>query len=64
MWVGSQGPLSGVMTLPDEARKMGASPYWIAHVQVQDVDATVAQTKKLGGRVYKGKRPVNTVWPS
>src|SRR5262245_66151099 len=53
MWVGSQGPLGGVMALPDEAAKMGTPPNWMAHVEVQDVDATAALAKKLGGRVYK-----------
>jgi predicted enzyme related to lactoylglutathione lyase len=53
MWVGSQGPLGGVMKLPEEAEKMGAPPHWEAHVEVDDVDATTAQVKKLGGKVYK-----------
>ena len=30
MWVGSQGPLGGVMKLPDEAAKMGTPPNWSA----------------------------------
>lgn len=52
MWVGSQGPLGGVMTLPENAVEMGAPPHWMGHVQVDDVDATAALTKKLGGKVY------------
>jgi predicted enzyme related to lactoylglutathione lyase len=51
MFVGSQGPLGGTAKLPEEARKTGASPHWTSNVQVADVDATVAQVKKLGGRV-------------
>ncbi|HVI92799.1 MAG TPA: VOC family protein [Anaeromyxobacter sp.] len=51
MWVGSQGPLGGVMSLPEEARKAGESPHWMAHVQVDDVDATAGLAKKLGGKV-------------
>lgn len=53
MWVGSQGPLGGVMKLPEEAKKMGAPPHWMANVQVESVDATVAKVKGLGGKVYK-----------
>lgn len=53
MWVGSQGPLGGVMKLPDEAKKAGEPPHWMAHVQVDDVDASTALVKKLGGKVYK-----------
>ena len=46
MWVGSQGPLGGVMKLPDEAAKMGFPPHWMAHVLVENVDATVAQATR------------------
>jgi predicted enzyme related to lactoylglutathione lyase len=52
MWVGSQGPLGGTMALPEPAKKMGAPPHWTSHVEVVDVDATVAEVKKLGGRIY------------
>ena len=52
MWVSSQGPIGGVMTLEDEAKKMGARPQWTSHVGVGDVDATVATVRKLGGRVH------------
>lgn len=52
MWVGSQGPLGGVMTLPEPAKAMGAPPYWQANVEVADVDATVAKVKELGGQCF------------
>src|SRR5690242_3298508 len=61
MWVGSQGPLGGVMRMPDEAAKSGASPFWMAHVQVDDVDATAAQATKLGGKVWKDPTDIPTV---
>src|SRR5215471_10407839 len=61
MWVGSQGPMGGVMQLPDEAVKMGAPPHWTGNVQVADVDATVQLTKKLGGKVYKEPSDIPTV---
>jgi predicted enzyme related to lactoylglutathione lyase len=61
MWVGSQGPLGGVMQLPEEAAKMGAPPHWMAHVQVENVDNTVALVKKLGGKVYKEPSDIPTV---
>lgn len=61
MWVGSQGPLGGVMKLPDEAKKMGAPPHWIGHVQVADVDATAARAQKLGGKIYKQPEDIPTV---
>lgn len=61
MWLGSQGPLGGVMKLPDDAAKMGTPPHWIGNVQVADVDATVALAKKLGGKVYKEPADIPTV---
>jgi predicted enzyme related to lactoylglutathione lyase len=61
MWVASQGPLGGVMTLPAEAAKMGAPPHWISNVQVENVDATAALAKKLGGKVYKEPEDIPTV---
>ena len=61
MWVGEQGPLGGVMKLPDEAAKMGAPPNWMAHVQVENVDTTASLAKKLGGKVYKEPSDIPTV---
>jgi predicted enzyme related to lactoylglutathione lyase len=61
MWVSSQGPLGGVMTLPAEAAKVGAPPHWMSHVQVENVDATAAQVKKLGGKIYKEPEDIPTV---
>jgi uncharacterized protein len=61
MWVGSQGPMGGVMTLPEEAKQMGAPPHWMAHVEVDDVDATVAKVKDKGGKVYVPPTDIPTV---
>ncbi|HEU4730624.1 MAG TPA: VOC family protein [Kofleriaceae bacterium] len=52
MWVGSQGPLGGVTLLPNAAKQMGAGPYWQANVEVANVDATIEQVKRLGGKLY------------
>lgn len=61
MWVGSEGPLGGVMQLPEEAKKMGAPPHWMAHVTVDNIDASVARVKELGGQVYNGPTEIPTV---
>jgi len=61
MWVGSQGPLGGVMRLPEEAEKMGTPPNWMGHVQVEDVDAAASKVKTLGGRVLKEPTDIPTV---
>ncbi len=61
MWVGSQGPLGGVMTLPEDAKKMGVPPNWMAHVEVDDVDATVAAVKAKGGSVHVPPTDIPTI---
>src|SRR5215467_4090074 len=61
MWVGEQGPLGGVMKLPEEASKMGMPPHWMAHVQVENVDTAASLVKKLGGKVYKEPTDIPTV---
>jgi predicted enzyme related to lactoylglutathione lyase len=61
MWVGSQGPLGGVMKLPAELEKIGVPPHWMGNVQVDDVDATVALAQKLGGKIHNPPEDVPTV---
>ncbi len=45
--------VGGMMTLPDEAKKMGAPPAWMGYVGVPDVDAAAAKIKAAGGAVHK-----------
>ncbi len=61
MWVGSDGPLGGVMQLPADAKAMGAPPHWMSNVTVDDLDASLAKVKELGGKVYTGPVEVPTV---
>ena len=61
MWVGSQGPLGGTDQLPEQAKQMGAPSHWMAHVEVADVDKTVARVRELGGRVYVEPIDVPTI---
>jgi hypothetical protein len=49
------------MKLPEEAAKMGTPPHWMAHVQVENVDTTASQVKKLGGKVYKEPEDIPSV---
>jgi uncharacterized protein len=42
----------GLIGLSADARKMGAQPRWTGYVGVDDVDATVSQLTRLGGRIY------------
>ncbi|HEY2384911.1 MAG TPA: VOC family protein [Terriglobia bacterium] len=58
MWVADQGPLGGVMKLPEESVKAGVPPHWTAHVAVENVDATASLVKKLGGKLRTGPEDV------
>ena len=44
--------VSGVMGLPEDARKLGFRPTWLGYVGVNDVDATADRIKQLGGAVH------------
>lgn len=45
-------PVSGLMTLPKDARNISAKPHWIGYVEVDDVDAINHRIKQLGGVVH------------
>jgi predicted enzyme related to lactoylglutathione lyase len=42
----------GVMTLSEDARRMGVTPRWVGYVGVDDVDATAEQVRRRGGAVH------------
>ena len=44
--------VSGLMSLPEDAKKLGEKPSWIGYVGVDDVDAAANQIERLGGAVY------------
>ena len=49
-------PVAALMNVPEDARRMGATPQWIGYVGVDDVDAAVDHVKQSGGRVYVRRR--------
>ncbi len=53
MWLVGELPIGGVMTLPEEAAKMGAPPHWMAYTTVEDTDAAAKKVTELGGKIYK-----------
>ncbi len=61
MFANQEGPLAGVSVLPDASKQTGARPHWSSHVQVVNVDQTVAQATKLGGRLYFGPADIPEV---
>jgi predicted enzyme related to lactoylglutathione lyase len=54
LWTNNEEPLGGVLNLPDEVRRSGAPPHWLAYVGVEDIDASAARVKELGGSVLHG----------
>ena len=61
MWTNGETPLGGVMNLPEDAKKAGAPPHWIAYIATPDIDATVAKAKGLGAQVYHGPQDIPEV---
>jgi hypothetical protein len=42
----------GLMELPPEAQRMGATPRFVGYVEVDDIDGTVERLRRLGGSVF------------
>ena len=47
-----EAPVVGLMDLPEEGRRSGATPRWVGYIAVDDLDATVAQISRLGGTIF------------
>jgi predicted enzyme related to lactoylglutathione lyase len=52
LFTAGETSVCGLMDLPAEARKMGATPRWMGYIGVNDVDATADRIRRLGGAVY------------
>jgi len=52
---------AGLMTLPDDAKNMGAPPHWESYVAVPNVDETAKQAAALGGKVLKAPSDIPNV---
>jgi predicted enzyme related to lactoylglutathione lyase len=44
---------AGLMTLPEDAKAMGARPSWFGYVSTPDVDAEAALIQAAGGALYR-----------
>jgi len=45
--------VGGLMTMPEDAAKMGMPPAWIGYIYSRDVDASTEAVKKAGGAVHR-----------
>ncbi len=52
LWMAGKTQVGGLTGLPDGA-EAGSPPHWIVYVATPDVDATVAEAERLGGKVVK-----------
>src|SRR3569833_2386988 len=53
LWMAGKTQVGGLTGLPSEGDS-GTPPHWIVYVATPDVDATVAEAQRLGGKVLKG----------
>ena len=53
LWMAGKTQVGGLTGLPDGSDS-GTPPHWIVYVATPDVDATVAEAQRLGGKVLKG----------
>lgn len=52
LFTAGKAPVCGLIDLPADARKKGATPRWMGYVDVDDVDVVARRIKRLGGAVY------------
>ena len=52
VFTAGNAPIGGLMELPEEGRRLGATPRWVGYVAVDDMDATAAQISRLGGAIF------------
>jgi predicted enzyme related to lactoylglutathione lyase len=53
LWMAGKLQIGGLTGLPEDS-EAGTPPHWIVYVATPDVDATVAQAERLGGKIVKG----------
>jgi predicted enzyme related to lactoylglutathione lyase len=52
-FVGSGGPIGGLMVLPADAKVMGTPPCWMSYISTANVEETLRHAESLGGKVLK-----------
>jgi predicted enzyme related to lactoylglutathione lyase len=52
MWMRGAMPIGGLMELPENARRQGAPPHWMAYIGAPDVDRTFEEALGLGARAH------------
>jgi len=52
LWMAGKTQVGGLTGLPESA-EAGTPPHWIVYIATPDVDATVADVERLGGKIVK-----------
>ncbi len=52
LFTAGSAAVSGLMALPEEAMRMGATPRWMGYVGVDSADAASDGFRRLGGTIY------------
>jgi predicted enzyme related to lactoylglutathione lyase len=53
--------VAGMMKLPDSAKAMGAKSAWMPYIGTDEVDPTVVEIERLGGKVVRPANDIPTV---
>jgi uncharacterized protein len=61
LFTAGKDSVSGLTDLPEDARKMGGRSSWMGYVGVDDVDATAARIKRLGGAIHVPPKDVPNI---
>jgi predicted enzyme related to lactoylglutathione lyase len=57
-WTRGEAQIGGLMELPDEARKHGAPPNWMAYIGTPDVEKTFQQAVESGAEAHVDPREI------
>ncbi|HEX8756646.1 MAG TPA: VOC family protein [Steroidobacteraceae bacterium] len=61
LWVSGKAQAAGLMAQPQSASQSGAPPSWLVYIGTPDVDGTVADAERLGGKVLKAPADIPNV---
>ena len=54
-------PVGGMMTVPADAKAMGARPSWLGYIWVENVDLALPKLMQAGGKVFKAPSDIPDV---
>jgi predicted enzyme related to lactoylglutathione lyase len=61
MFVAGKQPMGGVLSLPEDAKAMGAPPTWLTYIGTPNVDETARRIESLGGKILKAPGDIPTI---